>query len=226
VPESETRDLSSNGGFNGVLTILSDNGCMSPAVTTSYDIAFWFLDRARKDDSYLQPRALQCLLFLAQAHFAAAYKGKRLMPSVFVIDDAGPLDPNLYRMFENGRPTVTEFPISEGVVVFLDAIWRRYRHDDALRLEQIIARAGRKERAVEQRNGAEISIAAMRRMFGRDEEKLVSAEPERGPKKRVERRELADDIKLPPSGARIMTLHTGKKVAVKRWMPARKSLQE
>jgi hypothetical protein len=32
---------------------------MIPAATTNYDIAFWLLDRGRKEDSYLQPRALQ-----------------------------------------------------------------------------------------------------------------------------------------------------------------------
>ncbi len=201
---------------------------MTPAAVSSYDIAFWFLDRARKDDSYLQPRALQCLLFLAQAHFAAAYDGRRLMPSVFVIDHAGPYDPNLYRIFENGRPSVTEFPISESVIVFLDAIWRRYRHEDALRLEQVVARAGREESAVEERNGAEISIAAMRRMFGKGRGSAVLPQPSRSAgaaKKKSAAPGDAAEAETAP-GARIMTLHTGRKVAVTPWMPARKTVQE
>ena len=39
---------------------------MKSAAATSLDVAVWFLDRARVEDTYLQPRKLQCLLFLAQ----------------------------------------------------------------------------------------------------------------------------------------------------------------
>lgn len=186
---------------------------MKPAVPTSFDIAFWFLDRARSEDGYLQPRALQCLLFLAQAHFAAAHGGRRLMPAVFVIDDAGPFDPNLYRMFENGRPKVTEFPLDEAVLVFLDAVWRRYRNADALRLEQIVARAGAEEKAVQARSGAEITTAAMCRMFGEAPPGAQrSGPPAQQPQK--SRKKAA--------GPRIMTSHTGKKVTVTAWQPKRK----
>ena len=98
---------------NRPLTIFPDNQLrffndsanrMIPASATSLDVAVWFLDRARADDTYLQPRKLQCLLFLAQAHFAAAYGGRPLMPSFFIVDEGGPMDPNLYRILENGRP--------------------------------------------------------------------------------------------------------------------------
>jgi len=171
---------------------------MRPAAANSFDIAFWFLERARAEDSYIQPRRLQCLLFLAQAHYAAAYGGRRLMPSVFVFDQAGPLDPNLYRAFEHGRPKVTETPIDEAVKVFLDAIWRRYRNDDALRLEQIVSRAGKGEAAIEACDGSEITLPMMRRMFGT------------APKKKK------------PAGPRTMTTQTGKKVTVTSWQPKRR----
>jgi uncharacterized phage-associated protein len=203
---------------------------MKPAATTSYDIAFWLLDRARKEDSYLQPRALQCLLFLAQAHYAAAYGGRRLMPSVFVIDDAGPLEPNLYRMLENGRPQITTFPLDEAVVVFLDAIWRRYHNDDALRLEQKISRAGTNEKAVQLRKGAEITSAAMRRMFatvdaGSKVRKTVDQ------KAKVLPREVMTKVAGPESGPqsgapRVMTLYTGREVTVTSWAPARKTTSD
>lgn len=203
---------------------------MIPAATTSYDIAFWLLDRARKEDSYLQPRALQCLLFLAQAHYAAAYGGRRLMPSVFVIDDAGPLDPNLYRMFENGRPQVTTFPLDEPIVVFLDAVWRRYHNDDALRLEQKISRAGTNEKAVQLRNGAEITTAAMRRMFGAA--KTVNKVPKKiNQKQQVLPPQIVTNVAAPESGPeitgpRVMTSHTGRKVTVTSWAPVRKIVSD
>tara|TARA_R110000787_G_scaffold66588_9_gene149443 strand:- start:3430 stop:4059 length:630 start_codon:yes stop_codon:yes gene_type:complete len=204
---------------------------MNPAATTSYDIAFWLLDRARAEDSYLQPRALQCLLFLAQAHYAAAYRGRRLMPSVFVIDDAGPYDPNLYRMLENGRPEITQFPIDKAVAVFLDAVWRRYRHDDALRLEQIVSRAGAKEKAVQLRKGAEITTAAMRRMFAPEKAATQRAPAEKRPAPVAEgrkpllsqpiNREKVPEMAADPAGPRVLTSHTGRKVTVTSWTPAR-----
>lgn len=203
---------------------------MIPATTTSYDIAFCLLDRARQEDSYLQPRALQCLLFLSQAHYAAAYGGRRLMPSVFVIDDAGPLDPNLYRMFENGRPQVTAFPLDEAIAVFLDAVWRRYHNDDALRLEQKISRAGAKEKAVQLRKGAEITTAAMRRMFGAAN--AVSKVPKKvAQKQQVLLPQVVTKTETPESepeitGPRVMTSHTGRKVRVTSWAPVRKIVSD
>ena len=217
--------------INRLLRKSGDNGgTMIPAATTSYDIAFWFLDRARKEDSYLQPRALQCLLFLAQAHYAAAYGGIRLMPSVFVIDDAGPLDPNLYRMFENGRPHVTSFPLDEAVVVFLDAVWRRYHNDDALRLEQKISRAGTNEKAVQLRRGAEITTAAMRRMFG-PSDAVSKVRKTVDQKEKIVPRQIVTKSAGPESeplsaGPRVMTSHTGRKVTVTSWAPVRKIISD
>jgi uncharacterized phage-associated protein len=167
---------------------------MQPAVKSSFDVAIWFLDRARAEDSYLQPRKLQYMLFFAQGHYAGAWQGRRLMPSVFVIDEAGPLDPNLFRIFENGRPNVPETTMDEEVLVFLDAIWRRYRDDDPLKMDRLISRYGNGEEAVEKRDGAEIPVSAMMRMFARDSEK-------------------------PDTGPKMHRTATGKAVKVTAWMP-------
>jgi uncharacterized phage-associated protein len=174
---------------------------MRPVIATTFDVAIWFLERARAEDTYLQPRKLQSLLFLAQAHYAAGYNGRRLMPSVFVFDDGGPMDPNVYRAFENGRPIYTGTPIGEAELAFLDAVWRRYRTADALRLDQVIASHGQGEPAIQRRDGSEITLAAMRRMFGADRKTGRSA---------------------PASAPRVMRSHTGRKVTVKKWTPARK----
>jgi uncharacterized phage-associated protein len=170
---------------------------MRPAAPTSFDVAIWFLDRARAEDTYLQPRKLQCLLFLAQAHFAAAYEGRVLMPSFFVMDDAGPFDPNLYRALENGRPEVSEKPLEDNIVAFLSAVWRRYRDADALRLDQLISRQGANEDAICARDCSEVTIAAMQRMFSRGGEKpgAVPAEAQ---------------------------THTGRKVTLQKWTPKRR----
>ena len=170
---------------------------MSPAAPTSFDVVIWLLDRARAEDTYLQPRKLQCLLFLAQAHFAAAYDGRVLMPSFFIMDDAGPLDPNLYRALERGRPEVSEKPLDDEILMFLDAVWRRYRNADALRLDQLISKQGVAEDAICDRDNAEITIAAMQRMFGKGDKK-------------------------PLSGPKIAETQTGRKVTLQKWMPKRR----
>lgn len=170
---------------------------MSPAAPTSFDVAIWFLDRARAEDTYLQPRKLQCLLFLAQAHFAAAHEGRVLMPSFFIMDDAGPIDPNLYRALEKGRPEVSEKPLDDDIVVFLNAVWRRYRHADALRLDQLISKQGVAEDAICDRDNGEITIAAMQRMFGKGQAK-------------------------PSQGPAIAETQTGRKVVLQKWMPKRR----
>jgi uncharacterized phage-associated protein len=172
---------------------------MKSAAATSLDVAVWFLDRARVEDTYLQPRKLQCLLFLAQAHFVALHKGRRLMPSVFQFDEGGPMEPNLYRVFENGRPTFMESDLADFVLTFLDAIWRRYAAQDAMRLDQLIARHGKGEAAIERRDGSEIGPAVMRRMFATGD---------------------GGEMAPPP---KVLRSHTGKPVAVKKWMPTRKS---
>ena len=93
------------------------------------------------------------------------------MPSVFVIDEASPVDPNLYRVFEDGRPNVPETTMDEEVLVLLDAIWRRYRDSNPLKMDCLISRYGNGEEAVEKRDGSEIPISAMMRMFARESEK-------------------------------------------------------
>ncbi len=167
---------------------------MQPAVKSSFDVAIWFLDRARAEDSYLQPRKLQYILFFAQGHYAGAWQGRRLMPSVFVIDEVAPLDPNLYRAFENGRPKVSETQMEEDILVFLDAIWRRYKDDDPLKMDRLISRYGNGEDSVEKRDGTEIPVSSMMRMFARDSEKT-----ETGPK--------------------MLRSATGKAVKVTPWKP-------
>ena len=172
---------------------------MKPAAPNSFDVAVWFLDRARAEDGYIQPRRLQCLLFLAQAHFVAIYKGRRLMPSVFLFDEGGPIDPNLYRAFEAGRPAYTENELPDYVLALLEGVWRRYAGFDTLRLDQLIARRGREEACIQRRDGSEIGIAAMRRMFGGSTEKKANP------------------------ASKVMRSHTGRRVTVKKWTPARRT---
>lgn len=170
---------------------------MGPAAKTSFDIADWYMERARAENTYLQPRKLHCLLFLAQGHFAAAYEGRRLMPSVFIVDHAGPMDPNMYRAYENGRPDVTKSSLDQTTEVFLDAIWRQYGGADAGDLNDIINEFGAGEPAVRNADGAELEIDAMCRMFA----KHVPAEP---------------------AGPPVAHTPAGRVISVQKWVPGKK----
>ena len=45
---------------------------MTPAVQSSFDVAYWFFDRALNENEYIQPQKLHRLMFLAPAYFAVA----------------------------------------------------------------------------------------------------------------------------------------------------------
>ncbi len=79
---------------------------MPTAVSSSFDVAFWFIDRGRADHQQLSSLKLPRMLFLAQAYFAASTRGEHLMPSVFVVTEQGPVEPNLLRLFDNTVPAI------------------------------------------------------------------------------------------------------------------------
>ena len=77
---------------------------MTPMMRSTLDVALWFIERAESVGTPLSNRKLQSLLYLAQAHFANANRGRRLMPAIFLAADAGPLEPTIYHIFQDGPP--------------------------------------------------------------------------------------------------------------------------
>jgi len=172
---------------------------MPAAVSSAFEVAFWFFEEAMNNNEYLQPQKMQRLMFLSQAYFAVAYGGQKLMPGEFVADEVGPIEPNIYAAFSQGRPRVDlggKLPYK--VETFLDGVWRRFGHHSVEHLNRlcmdtpcymIARRKGREE----------ITIESMQQAFAR------------------------------PSGAapaldkvvrsKVMRSHTGRAVAVKSWMP-------
>jgi uncharacterized phage-associated protein len=174
---------------------------MPAAVESVFDIAFWFVDTALNDNEYLQPQKLHRLLFLAQGYYAAMNKGRKLMPSVFVASEMGPIEPNLYAAFSKGRPDI-EFNLflPEGVEEFLTTIWRRFGHHSADRLTAMTkATPAFKEARLRGLRG-EIPIEAMLQAFGRGTETPA-----------------IDQVFRP----KVLRSHTGKPVAVKAWVPGK-----
>lgn len=183
-----------------------------PAVCDSvFDPAMWLLDKALDSNEYLQPMKLHRLLFLAQAYFAVANYGRKLMPAVFVADDTGPLEPNLYRAFEHGRPSIETRPLPKQVKHFLESIWRRFGHHSGQHLSKVLMNhppyvdtynAGGR--------GTEITVQAMIAYYG------APARPAEGGPQSADAPGVQTVLR-----PRVMRSQHGKPVSVHQWMPKR-----
>ena len=139
---------------------------MPAAVNSVFDIAFWFSDRALNDNEYLQPIKLQYLMFLAQAYYAVAYEGKRLVPAIFVADEKGPIEPSVYQAFVGGRPNIqVDLILDDDVQSFVDSIWRRFGHHSAEYLSKLCRRNPAYRLALTRGDRAEIPVEDIRKSF-------------------------------------------------------------
>lgn len=176
---------------------------MPAAVDSTLDVVFWFIDRGMADREYLQPQKLHRLLFLAQAYYAVANYGRKLMPAVFVAEEAGPVEPTIYRLFEDGRPAVQPRRIPESVVHFLDSIWRRFGAHSTEHLSKVIRGHAPYRQALQKGLRAEITVEAMQQFYGGA---ATEGRPDAPSVQQVMR-------------PRVMRSHTGQPVAVTKWMP-------
>lgn len=156
----------------GVAEVNNDGERFMPAdVTNAFDVAFFFADTALAENEYLQPQKLQGLLFMAQAYYSVAYKGRKLMPAVFVADERGPLEPNVYVAFSKGRPEIdADLFLPHEVESFLDAIWRRFGHMSTEKIISMSKATTAFKRARKKGNRAEIDMIDMQLSFIRAEE--------------------------------------------------------
>lgn len=172
---------------------------MPSAVESIFDIAFWFSDTALNQNEYLQPQKLHRLMFLSQAYFSVAYGGKKLMPAVFIADDLGPIEPNVYKAFAKGRPDIdVDLFMPEEVEAFLESIWRRFGHLSPERLSQMTKETQAYTQAYKKGRRTEIAHQAIRLSFTRGRETPA-----------------VDQVVKP----KVMRLQSGKPVAVKGWKP-------
>jgi uncharacterized phage-associated protein len=172
---------------------------MPAAVQSAFDVAFWFTDQALQSNEYLQPQKLQRLMFLAQCYYAVAFPNRKLMPAVFVADELGPLEPNVFRAFSRGRPNVdADLFMPPEVEEFLYSIWRRFGHHTVDHLNRITKKTLAYRQAFKMSPREEISLQQMRLSFARAE----STPP-------------ADKV----VGPKVMRSQSGKPVTVKSWTP-------
>tara|TARA_A100000164_G_C21700467_1_gene673297 strand:- start:177 stop:713 length:537 start_codon:yes stop_codon:yes gene_type:complete len=176
---------------------------MPSRVNSAFEIAVFFIDKASSENEYIQPQKLHGLLFLSQAYFSVAFQGRKLMPAVFVADERGPLEPNLYVAFSSGRTDIdlnTSLP--EDVLNFLNLIWKRF---GKMKTERLISKskensAYKKARKRGQR--AEILFSEMRIAYNSSSN-------------------ITTPVGSVPKNA--YQPQSGKTVRIKKWMPGQKS---
>ncbi len=172
---------------------------MSTAVDSAFDIAFWFLDMAERSFEHMQPQKLQRLLFLSQAYYGVAFEGRKLMPAVFVADERGPIEPNIYVALSRGRPKLdADLFLPFEVEGFLEALWRRFGNHSADRLTRLTKETIAYRQALKQGRRTEIAFEAMRQSFSRGIEAPA-----------------LDQVVKP----KVMRTQSGRQVAVKAWNP-------
>ncbi len=175
---------------------------MPADVDNAFDVAFWFADTALNENEYLQPQKLQRLMFIAQAYYAVAFNGRKLMPAVFIADEMGPIEPNIYVAFSKGRPEVdAKLFLPHEVETFLDGIWGRFGHQSIDRLDKMVKETTAYKQAYKRGSRAEIPLDAMHLSFARAE-KTPGVEQVVKPK--------------------VLRTQAGKPVTVTAWVPGTK----
>lgn len=186
------------------------------ATDSSFDVAFWMLDRALDDNEYLQPQKMHRVLYLAQAYFAVATRGRKLMPAVFVADPQGPLEPTLYRAFMNGRPNVEPGKVPDDARQLLDSVWRKFGAHSSEHLSKLTrTHAPYRDALATGGPGEEITLEAMMAYYGR------KGAADKG-KAAAEAAAAATDQAPPLTEVlrpRVMRSHKGRPVSVHQWMP-------
>ncbi len=180
------------------------------AVDSSFEVAFWFLDRAVEDGEYLQPQKLQRLMYLAQAYFGVLQNGAKLMPATFIARDEGPIEPTIFKALARGRPMIDLRPIDEVPRHVLDSVWRQFGAHSIDYLDKLIKRHPPYADAISAGIGAEISLEAMIEFYGtQGTSRRASAATSEAPS--------ASKVLRP----KVMRNHSGKPVSTTRWMPKR-----
>jgi uncharacterized phage-associated protein len=174
---------------------------MPTDVNNAFDVAFFFADMALDENEYLQPQKLQRLLYMAQAYYGVAFN-RKLMPAVFVADEMGPTEPNVYMAFSRGRPELdVELFLPHETQSFLDRIWQRFGNLTIEQLNTMTKETSAYKKAAKRGNRAEITWEDMRLSFTR-----------------ADQTPGVDQVVKP----KILRTQTGRPVQVKSWVPGQK----
>ena len=111
---------------------------VATATNSSFDVAYWFFNRAEADGIYLEDEKLHHLLFIAQCKYIQTYQNKLLMPCVFACNNKGFFEPNVKKIFEQGRPYMPPIKLDDKVSAFLNDIWSKFGQLSILKLSNMI----------------------------------------------------------------------------------------
>jgi uncharacterized phage-associated protein len=186
------------------------------AVASSFEVAFWFLDRAVSDGEYLQPQKLQRLMFLAQAYFGVLQGGVKLMPATFIVTDDGPVEPTVFKAFARGRPAVDLSPVEEVPRHVLDSVWRQFGAHSADHLTKLVKRHPPYMDALAAGLGVEITFESMVEFYSTD-----GLSKRRGGASTGAVTETGAPAAEKVLRPKVLRNHSGKPVSATRWMPKR-----
>lgn len=111
---------------------------MQIVMRSAFDAVHWFQDRSRMEEKRLNARRMQQLLFFAQAVHAVRHEGAAFMPAMFVATSAGPSEPNVSLILDDGVPRLTMWDPAEAAVRHLSAVWRLVMQQSAEALDAAI----------------------------------------------------------------------------------------
>lgn len=172
-----------------------------PAVPVAFDIALWFLDRARAADGHLPAQKLQDLLYLACSRYERE-QGRPLTSAAFVANDVTVADPNLYRLLEEGRPKLRAEPLPSAIESFLAEVWTRYGHATIEHLNVIVRRILETGSEGGAEDATVADVAPTSPLLGRRHAALA-----------------APDESRPESPSSLRPTHRGRRVTVAPWRP-------
>jgi len=131
---------------------------MVPATRSGIDVSFWMLERAASERVAITLPKLRWLLYLAQAHYAIARDGAKLMPATFVVAEDGPVEPTLDVVFQAGLENPWNPALGETVELFLDGFWKRFGVLPTVALHKLVLGDPSWKRAQESGLGNEILV--------------------------------------------------------------------
>lgn len=131
---------------------------MVPATRSGIDVSFWLLEQAATERIAMSLPKLRWLLYLAQAHYAIARDGAKLMPATFLVGDDGPIEPTLDLVFQAGIENPWSPSLSETAEAFLEGFWKRFGALPAIALHKLVVGDPAWRRAQENGPGSEIAV--------------------------------------------------------------------
>lgn len=152
---------------------------MVPATRSGIDVSFWLLERAAMERIAMSLPKLRWLLYLAQAHYAIAREGAKLMPATFLVGEDGPIEPTLDLVFQAGIENPWSPSLSETAEAFLDGFWKRFGALPPIALHKLVVGDPAWRRAQENGPGSEVHVETHRSHPAKSVAKAGHAAPAR-----------------------------------------------